>query len=399
MAEVGQADRRNGCYTRWLLTELGTIELAVPRTRTFSALKVVRAYTRASQGRRSHDPRLLSARALDLQVAIALLPILGWPVSPVTVSAVAKQLNAALAVFHRRPLKGIHRVLVLDGVVLNARPAPARWRVPCWSPSACPRTARGRSSTSVWRPPRAPPSGSCSWATSCAAASSASASRCSASTVARACSAAPPAALPEIPVQRCWAHKIRNMLNKVRKLDQAAIKADLHRIMNATILPAAWSAARRFADLWAIYPKAVACLRADLDDLVTCFRYPTLKERRAVRTTDEIDKSFLLVCSAVVCWCCTGDRVAKSEAAAGSLAGLPDQDEPTQLRRTCAGRRLVERARARRGARPSTRLARRAARLGRRVGGATLHGRLGLPLGHELIGTLGLLGERHLPVA
>jgi transposase-like protein len=106
MAEVGQADRRNGCYTRWLLTELGTIELAVPRTRTFSALKVVRAYTRASQGRRSHDPRLLSARALDLQVAIALLPILGWPVSPVTVSAVAKQLNAALAVFHRRPLKG-----------------------------------------------------------------------------------------------------------------------------------------------------------------------------------------------------------------------------------------------------------------------------------------------------
>ena len=34
MAELGQADRRNGCYRRWLLTELGDIELAVPRTRT-----------------------------------------------------------------------------------------------------------------------------------------------------------------------------------------------------------------------------------------------------------------------------------------------------------------------------------------------------------------------------
>ena len=33
MAELGQADRRNGCYRRWLLTELGDIELAVPRTR------------------------------------------------------------------------------------------------------------------------------------------------------------------------------------------------------------------------------------------------------------------------------------------------------------------------------------------------------------------------------
>jgi hypothetical protein len=35
MAELGQADRRNGCYRRWLLTELGDLELAVARTRTF----------------------------------------------------------------------------------------------------------------------------------------------------------------------------------------------------------------------------------------------------------------------------------------------------------------------------------------------------------------------------
>ena len=43
MAELGQADRRNGCYHRRLLTELGAIELAVPRSRSFSALQVVRA--------------------------------------------------------------------------------------------------------------------------------------------------------------------------------------------------------------------------------------------------------------------------------------------------------------------------------------------------------------------
>src|SRR5688500_15548197 len=36
MAELGQADRRNGCYTRWLLTELGMVELHVPRTRTLA---------------------------------------------------------------------------------------------------------------------------------------------------------------------------------------------------------------------------------------------------------------------------------------------------------------------------------------------------------------------------
>jgi Transposase, Mutator family len=52
-------------------------------------------------------------------VAIALLPVLGRPVSPATVSAVAKQLDAAA--FHCRPLKDIYRVLVLDGVVLRRK--------------------------------------------------------------------------------------------------------------------------------------------------------------------------------------------------------------------------------------------------------------------------------------
>jgi transposase-like protein len=75
--------------------------------------------------------------------------------------------------------------------------------------------------------------------------------------------------------------------------DQVAVKAGLHRIMNAASLPAAWSAARHFADHWeAVYPKAVACLRADLNNLLTCFRYPTLEERKAVRTTNAIERRF-----------------------------------------------------------------------------------------------------------
>ena len=47
-----------------------------------------------------------------------LLPILGRPVSPATVSTVAKQLDAVVAAFHARPLKERYRVLMLDGVVL-----------------------------------------------------------------------------------------------------------------------------------------------------------------------------------------------------------------------------------------------------------------------------------------
>ena len=63
--------------------------------------------------------------------------------------------------------------------------------------------------------------------------------------------------------------------------------------MNADAAPKARSAARRFAERWAeVYPAAVACLRDDLDDLLTCFRYKTLAERKAVRTTNAIERRF-----------------------------------------------------------------------------------------------------------
>ena len=105
------------------------------------------------------------------------------------------------------------------------------------------------------------------------------------------------AALPivchTIPVQRCWAHTIRNILNKVRVADQQAVKADVHAVMNAPNRRKAETAARRFADAWEdTYPKAVACLRNDLDDLLTCFAYKTLAEQKLVRTTNAIERRF-----------------------------------------------------------------------------------------------------------
>ena len=123
IAERGQADRRNGCYRRGLLTELGAIELSVPRTRTFSALRVVRAYARRV---RDVDRMILACFVLGLstrKVARALLPILGRPVSPGTVSQVAKQLDAAVAAFHQRP--GRAGALDREEALLRAhRPAP-----------------------------------------------------------------------------------------------------------------------------------------------------------------------------------------------------------------------------------------------------------------------------------
>jgi len=293
MALLDEADRRNGCYRRHLLTELGDIELAVPRTRRFAPIGVVRAYARRPE---QVDRMILACFVLGLsvrKVSKALLPILGRPISPATVSTVAKQLDAVVAAFHTRPLKDQYRVLMLDGVVLARRTGAGAIRRPVLVALGLRRD--GKKEIIDFR--LAQSESAAEW------------ERFLGDLIRRGLTgdslemisvdggagllAALPTAYPAIPVQRCWAHKIRNVLNKVRAHDRPAVKADLHAIMNASTLPRARSAARRFADRWAgHYPPAVACLRDDLDELLTCWRYKSLLQRKAVRTTNAIERRF-----------------------------------------------------------------------------------------------------------
>ena len=111
-------DRRNGFYHRHLLSELGDIELAVPRTRLYCPVDVLHAFARRT---REIDRVILAGFTLGLstrKVGEVLLPLLGRPVSAATVSRVAKTLDAAVAAFHARPLQNRYTALMLDGVVL-----------------------------------------------------------------------------------------------------------------------------------------------------------------------------------------------------------------------------------------------------------------------------------------
>jgi transposase-like protein len=105
--------------------------------------------------------------------------------------------------------------------------------------------------------------------------------------------AALPFVYPAVPVQRCGAHKIRNIVNKLKAADHNAVKRTLHEVMNAQNQVAARSAAGRFARRWqGAYPKAVACLRNDLDELLACFAFTDPTWRKAARTTNAIERRF-----------------------------------------------------------------------------------------------------------
>lgn len=71
------------------------------------------------------------------------------------------------------------------------------------------------------------------------------------------------------------------------------MKLTLHRIMNATGLVKARQAAGRFVEKWhEFYPKAVECLRIDIEDLLTFFSFKTPSWWKSVRTTNSIERRF-----------------------------------------------------------------------------------------------------------
>jgi len=290
-----EADRRNGYYRRSLLTELGDIELSVPRTRRYCPTEVLRAYARRSP---EIDRTILAGFVLGLstrKLGEVLLSLLGRPVSPSTVSRVAESLDKAVAAFHARPIRGRYKALMLDGVVLARKTGAGALRRPVLV--ALGLRQDGKKEVIDFR--LAQSESAAEWERFlddlykrglvgegldmiCVDG-------------AKGLIAALPMVYDKIAVQRCWAHKIRNIVNKVRKADQASVKAGLHAVMNAATAATAKarSAGRRFAERWAqAYPAAVACLRDDLDELLTCFRYKTLAERRAVRTTNAIERRF-----------------------------------------------------------------------------------------------------------
>jgi putative transposase len=287
------ADRRNGYYRRQLLTELGDIELNVPRTRRYSPTEVIRAYARRT---REIDRVILAGFVLGLstrKVGETLLALLGRSVSPSTVSQVAKTLDAAVAAFHRRPLQNRYKALMLDGVVLSRKTGAGALRRPVVV--ALGLRHDGKKEIIDFR--LAASESAAEWENFLTDLYRRGLTGEGLDMICVDGGAGLLAALPSvfhgIPVQRCWAHKIRNVLNKVRKADQPKVKRALHKVMNAANAPAARSAARHFAKRFQDpYPAAVACLRNDLDELLTCFRYKSETDRRAVRTTNAVERRF-----------------------------------------------------------------------------------------------------------
>jgi putative transposase len=117
---------------------------------------------------------------------------------------------------------------------------------------------------------------------------------------------------PEAREQRCWKHKIANVLDKLPKRLQPRAKELLHEIMYAPNRESAVEDIALFSEEYsARYPKAVETLTKDQDHLLTFFDFPA-EHWLHLRTTNPIESTFAAVKA----------RTRKTKGAGSRKAGL-----------------------------------------------------------------------------
>jgi putative transposase len=100
---------------------------------------------------------------------------------------------------------------------------------------------------------------------------------------------------PHVLHQRCWVHKMRNILEHVRKRDYEAVKKAAQAIYQAETRSRAEAAFGRFRSRWEkAYPRMVQRLGTDLPELLSFYRFPRHLWKK-LRTTNVIERCFVEV--------------------------------------------------------------------------------------------------------
>ncbi len=97
---------------------------------------------------------------------------------------------------------------------------------------------------------------------------------------------------PLVPVQRCWAHKGRNVANYLPKRHQKDCTGEIVAIYDAKNKQAAIYAFKAWKKKWhRISERAVVCIENDLEELLSVYAFPEA-QRKKIRTTNIIERSF-----------------------------------------------------------------------------------------------------------
>ena len=294
--EKPRQDYRNGYYERDFVTRFGTLRLRIARTRKRGFLPaVIRKFQR-----RAEEVTLLIREAFlrgiaTRQVGRVVATLTGEVVSAQTVSQVTRSLDAAVRAFHQAPLEDEYAYLFLDGVSLRMRRPAGRKRQHLLVAYGVRRDGRRHLLAFL----RSRGESQSDWEAllndlyrrglegkhlllivtdGC-----------------EALKAAIQTVYPRVAHQRCWVHKMRNILEKVRTCDYEEVKRAAQAIYLAESRSEAVACFRRFRARWQRdYGPVVRRLERDLPELLSFFAFPRHLWRK-LRTTNVIERCFVEV--------------------------------------------------------------------------------------------------------
>ena len=289
-------DYRNGYYTRDLVTRFGTLRLRIARTRKRGFLpEVMKKFQRLAE-----EVTLLIREAFlrgisTRQVGRVVATVTERVVSPQTVSMIIRELDQAVQEFHQARLEDDWAYLFLDGVSLRVRQCAGRKRVQMLVAYGVKRDGqrqllaflhtRGESQADwesllndLYRRGLQGKHLQLIVTDGCPG-----------------LAAALQTVYPRVAHQRCWVHKMRNILEKVKKCDYDQVKIEAQAIYRASDHQQAQAAFHRFRRHWRRpYPTMVRQLERDLPELLSFFRLPRHLWKK-LRTTNMIERCFVEV--------------------------------------------------------------------------------------------------------
>ena len=286
-------DYRNGFYVRYILTKMGLLDIRMPRLRHIKVRsQVIKMYQRREIQIDEALKRIFLYGVATRLVGEAVRPLLGEGVSAQTISNIAKGLDKEVREYHRRPINDKYLYLFLDGIVLKMKTglgvkkkvvlvaygitvegqreiidfmvanseSEVKWEG--FLNHLYERGLRGNMLSLIITDGN------------------------------KGLHSAIDRVYPHVRRQRCWAHKLRNVANRLKRsqrdvcIKEARPLYDAENRKEAVLLYKAW------AKKWmSEAPEAVKCVKNDLEELFNVYYCPKAI-RIKLRTTNVIERAF-----------------------------------------------------------------------------------------------------------
>lgn len=286
-------DYRNGYWNRWITLKDGRLEVRMPRIRCMGyESAIIPRYKQRTDAVNAALLKIFLYGASTRLTGQALRPILEDSVSAQTVSNIAGSLDLELERYHRRKLEDKYLYLFLDGIILKTKTgfgAKKKAVLVAYGIKIDGRrelidftVTNAESEKRWWRflnglYRRGITGDALGLIITDGNSGLENAVDLVWSFVKR---------------QRCWAHKLRNIANYLKKKDVDRCMKEARPIYKARDKREAERAYEKWAKKWTpIAPKAVRCIEKDLEELLNFYSCPK-KIWIKVRTTNVIERAF-----------------------------------------------------------------------------------------------------------